>query len=373
MVHVCYGTQAELIKLAPIIIELARRGAAHRVIFTGQHVRETRALLDHFGLRRPDCTLHAGKGVYSATRAAAWTAGILARAVLDRARFRREVFGPGPGVCVVHGDTLSTLLVVTLARVLGLKVAHVESGLRSYNWRHPFPEEIVRVIANRRADLLFAPGSWATNNLRKMKVTGRIVQLAANTGKDALDYTLALPASDQPPQRAEPYALTSIHRFETVNRLDMLAHAVDVVRRAAETVRMVWPLHTVTRRALQSAGLLDSLAGANVELCDVLPYQSFAGLLAAAEFVIADGGSIQEESFFLDKPCLLLRRTTERREGLDENVVLSRWDAAAIDAFLADPAQHRRRTAVPAGSVSPVVVDELLAMDERLTRPARHP
>ncbi|MCK4601639.1 MAG: UDP-N-acetylglucosamine 2-epimerase, partial [Phycisphaerae bacterium] len=226
---------------------------------------------------------------------------------------------------------------------------------------------------NRRADLLFAPGSWATNNLRKMKVKGRIVTLAANTGKDALDYTLALPASDQPPRRAGPYALATIHRFETVNRPDMLARAVDVVRRAAETVRMVWPLHTVTRRALQSAGLLEGLAGANVELCDVLPYQLFARLLAAAEFVIADGGSIQEESFFLDKPCLLLRRTTERREGLDENVVLSRWDAETIDAFLADPNRRRRRTAIPAGSISPVVVDELLAMDERLTRLARHP
>ncbi len=367
MIHVCYGTQAELIKLAPIIRELVRRGTDHRIIFTGQHVHETQALLKHFHLRQPDCTLYVGQGVYSAARAAWWAASTLTRAVLDRARFRRDAFGAGPGVCVVHGDTLSTLLVVMLARVLGLSIAHVESGLRSYNWRCPFPEEIVRVIADRRADLLFAPGPWARDNLLKMKVTGRIVTLVANTGKDALDYTLALPGRDPAqPCLQRPFALASIHRFETVTRPDALARAVDVVGRAAENIHILWPLHTVTRRALQKACLLDGLAATNVTPCDILPYPAFAGALAAAEFVIADGGSIQEESFFLDKPCLLLRHTTERREGLGENVVLSRWDAETIDAFLARPGQYRRRTAVADEPVSPVLVDELLAFQQQL-------
>ncbi len=366
MIHVCYGTQAELIKLAPVMIELARRGVGHRIIFTGQHAHQTQALLDHFNLRRPDRTLHQGEGVFSAAHAAWWASGILSRAVLDRGRFRREVFAPGPGVCVVHGDTLSTLLAVMLARLLALGVAHVESGLRSYDWRDPFPEEIIRVIANRRADLLFAPGPWARDNLLKMNVKGRIVELAVNTGKDALDYTLASAAGSPPAGPAGPFALASIHRFETVNRPDVLARAVDVIRRAAEKVRIVWPLHTVTRRALQGAGLLDSLAAANVELCDILPYPVFARALAAAEFVIADGGSIQEESFFLDKPCLLLRRATERREGLGENVVLSRWDAKTIDAFLTEPSRYRRRTRIPDEAVSPIVVDELVALQQRL-------
>jgi len=357
-----------LIKLAPVMMEMSRRRVPHRIIFTGQHGRQTQALLDHFRLRKPDRTLYNGEGVFSAPHALRWIGRIICKAALDRLRHDWEIFAPGPGVCVVHGDTLSTLLAVVLAGMLGLRVAHIESGLRSYNWRHPFPEEIIRVIANRRADLLFAPGQWARDNLLKMKVTGRIVTLAANTGKDALDYVLCLPSTGAETPPTGPFALASIHRFETVNRPQTLARAVDVVRRAAGSVKVIWPLHTVTRRALGAANLLDALAAANVELREILPYPQFARLLGKADFVITDGGSIQEESFFLDKPCLLLRRTTERREGLGENVVLSRWDDGEIDAFLADPRRHVRRTDIPAEGASPVIVDELLSMHSRLSQ-----
>ncbi len=364
MIHVCYGTQAELIKLAPILRELDARGVPHRVIDTGQHFAQTESLRPQLGLRPPDCVLWSGRGVYSKARAALWSAEILARCLLDRPRLRRQAFAPGPGVVVVHGDTMSTMLLSAMARMLGLVLAHVESGLRSYRWLHPFPEEIIRVIANRWARLLLAPGDWAADNLRRMKVKGRIVTLPANTGKDALDYVLSQPCAGAaiPPQ---PYALASIHRFETVTSPACTRKAVEVVIGAARRLRVVWPLHTVTRAAIERAGLMPSLQAANVELRDIQPYAHFAVLLREASFVIADGGSIQEESWFLDKPCLLLRHATERQEGLGENVVLSRWDAGVIEQFLANPQNHRRRTAPSDESPSRRVVDELLRLERQ--------
>ena len=365
MIHVCYGTQAEYIKLAPILRELAARGASHRIIDTGQHPRQTEALRELFDLRPPDVRLHTGSGIYSSGKALVWGMKILGSCLIGSRRFRREVFDSRPGLCVVHGDTLTTLLVSLLARMTRMKLAHVESGLRSFHWFSPFPEELIRVFANRRADLLFPPGEWACENLRRMKGKGRVVPLPANTGKDALEYVLALPASTVDLPR--PYALASIHRFETVNSRTYTKRAVDTVTRAGERTKIIWPLHEVTRRALEKWALLEGLSRANVELRDTLPYAEFARLLAGSEFVIADGGSIQEESYFLNRPCLLLRHATERREGLDENVVLSRWRQGDIDAFLDNPRKHRRRSALPRQSPSAIVVDELLAMDDALS------
>ena len=364
MIHVCFGTQAELIKLAPILKELADRDVPHRIIDTGQHPEQTRRLRQQFALREPDVRLHRGEAIASGAAAAVWGAKILAACLVSRRRFRAEVFAPGPGCCVAHGDTLSTLLVAMLASMLGLKLAHVESGLRSFRWLNPFPEEIVRVLTNRRADLLFAPGGWACENLRKMKVAGRVVRLPANTGRDALEMVLSLPSSLDPP--VGPYALASIHRYETIRSPRALARVVETLVAASLHARIIWPLHTVTRRAMEKAGLLKELALSKVELCDTLPYPDFARLLAGARFVIADGGSIQEESYFLDKPCLLLRHATERREGIGENVLLSRWKAEAIEEFLRSPQRYRRRGEMPGERPSSIVADELIAFERSL-------
>lgn len=356
MIHVCYGTQAELIKLAPVLVELARRGVAHRIVETGQHGSAVNRLRETFGIAGPDAVLWDQGGVYSNVRAGLWMASILSRLAHGRRRLRREVF-PGGGVMLIHGDTFSTLVATILAKGLGMKLAHVESGLRSFNYLNPFPEELVRVFATSRADVLFPPGSWAAENLRKANVRGTIVELPMNTGAEALSIVLSGGQEFQP--RRQPYAVASIHRFETVSRPGRLRQATEVVRRASKLCPVVWPMHEVTRRALAKARLLDELTSSGVELTDVLGYRDFAHLVKGARFVLADGGTIQEESYYLDKPCLLLRQATERREGLGENVVVSRWRPSAIDAFLADPGRYRRLTPLPQASAGACVVDAL--------------
>ena len=364
MIHVCYGTQAELIKLAPVLRELAGRGTPHRIIDTGQHPRQTQSLAEQFSLRPPDARLWEGGGVASSFDALRWASSIVAGTLFFHRRLRETTFAPGPGVCVIHGDTLSTLLGAWVARRMGLKVAHVESGLRSFRRLHPFPEELIRVRVNLRADLLFAPGAWACDNLRRMNVRGRIVQLPVNTGKDAGDYILSL--GQAKPPRQGPYALVSIHRFETVTSAARTRRAVEVVCQAANHWPVVWPMHEVTRRAVEKAGLMETLRQAGVDVTDILPYTQFLPALRHATAVIADGGSIQEESWFYDIPCLLLREATERREGLGENVVLSQWKPQLIADFFAAPQQYRRRSELPAQSSSALIVDELVALQARL-------
>ncbi len=334
------------------------------MIDTGQHAGQTRKLRGQFGMPSPDAILDAGEGIYGFGKAGAWSARILANALFARHELRTRVFAPGPGVCVIHGDTFTTLLMGIVCRAMGIRIAHVESGLRSFRWFHPFPEEIVRVVVNRWASLLLAPGEWAAENLRNMCVRGRIVTLPSNTGCDALRHALDQEVNVRIPD--VPYAVASIHRFETVTSRSRVARAIDVVRDASRRCRIVWPMHEVFATAARRARLLGSLNDANVEIRPILDYIPFAHLLSGARFVIADGGSIQEESWFLDKPCLLLRHATERREGLGENVLLSDWDADSIKRFLNDPSVFRRENRPTEKSPSAVAVDAVIAMHDRL-------
>ena len=169
MIHIFVGTKAQFIKMAPIMQELDRRGIVYNFIDAGQHAGLTGDLIDQFDLRQPNVFLREeGGNIDTLLQAFAWTVSNLWRIVLRRNQVCRRVFGGGDGICLIHGDTLTTLLSLLYAKRCGLKVAHVEAGLRSYHLLDPFPEEMIRLIAMRHSDILFAPSDWALENLHKM-------------------------------------------------------------------------------------------------------------------------------------------------------------------------------------------------------------
>jgi len=129
MIHVVLGTRAQLVKMAPVLRRLDASGLDYRFVLTGQHRETIDALIADFGLRRPDARLCDGDDVASPAQTLLWLVRILGRCIAAP----RSVFGPQPrGIVLVHGDTLSTLVGALLARIAGLRVAHVESGLRSF-------------------------------------------------------------------------------------------------------------------------------------------------------------------------------------------------------------------------------------------------
>lgn len=355
MIHVVLGTKAQLVKMAPVMVELRDRGVAYRYVHTGQHQATMNEMLEEFGLKAPDVVLHRGRDVVSVPQMAAWGAKILWQCLARR----REIFGDDPrGIVLVHGDTLSTLLGALMGRVSGLRVGHVESGLRSFRLFHPFPEEITRLLTFRLSDSLYCPGPWALANVARHG-SERI-----DTGCNTLADTLALALRVERAREHVPddeYAIVSLHRYENVFNREGFERLLDVVEELALRRRMLFILHPPTERQIDRLGLRARLEGnPRIELRPRYTYFDFVTLLEGASFVVTDGGSIQEESSYLGLPCLLLREATERQEGLGDNAVLSAFDRGVIRRFSDDPGVHRREPLAAAHQPSKKIVDAAL-------------
>lgn len=365
-IHVFLGTKAQYIKTAPLLRLFDERAVAYRLIDSGQHARLTAGMRTELGVRSPDVVLGTSDDVTSIRRALGWSATIAARLWSPR-RIRREIFGGHGGVCVVHGDTPSTLLAALLARRAGLSVAHLEAGLRSHNLRHPFPEEAIRLAVMRLSDLLFAPDETAMANLAAMNVRGRRVALSGNTVIEALHHSLHLREPSHGP------AVVTMHRVENLVSRRHVEHLVATVERLAATMPVRFVLHTPTQESLVRSGLLGRLGDAGVQMTELVPHHRFVQLLAAAPLVITDGGSIQEECALLGVPTLLWRDRTERPDGLGANVVVSHYDPERIATFLSRPEQYRHKPADLDERPSEQIFDELCALSAPPAARSHHP
>ena len=254
---------------------------------------------------------------------------------------------------LVHGDTMTTVLGSVMGRSLRTTVAHIEGGLRSYDLRHPFPEELNRKLATALSRIHYAPGAWAAANLRG----GEVVDTGSNTIRDSLELV-----SEDPPgvtlPRA-PFGVVSVHRFELLNNRRLLTETVDVLAEAATRTPMLFVDHPVTAAALERFRLTDRFDGEAFRRVPRLRFFDFVRVERCSSFVVTDSGGSQEECYYLDLPCLVHRVKTERREGLGENAVLSEMSADVLRGFLADPARFHRTTALAAASPSDVIVGDL--------------
>ena len=184
----------------------------------------------------------------------------------------------------------------------------------------------------RFSDLLFAPSEWAFENLRRMDLQNKAVNVGANTGKETVEYAVKRLGETRRPGR--PYVVATIHRVETIYSRSRMKKVVDLVARIARERKVTLVLHEPTRRQFLRFDLLSKIEKIKgVELSPLLPYMEFLGLVAESDFVVTDGGSIQEECYHLNKPCMIVRSKTERLEGLGENALLTEFDRNKIDRF----------------------------------------
>ncbi len=353
MIHVFLGTKAQYIKTAPLLRLMDARGVRYRLIDSGQHAALSVGLRRELGVRDPDHVLGDATDITTVPQALRWSAGLAAR-LGSRATLRREVFGGLGGICVVHGDTPSTFLSTLMAKRAGLRTAHLEAGLRSRSLLHPFPEELIRLAVMRASDVLFAPDAAAVDNLRRLRLRGEIVPVSANTVVEALRHSLAT----LPPPGSGPVAVT-MHRVENLKSTARTDQLIDVVRSLDQPVTFV--LHGPTADTFRRRGLDVTLRSSGVETVPLLPHAAFTRLLAAAPFVITDGGSVQEECALLGVPTLLWRRRTERGDGVGANVVLSDYDPAVVTRFLADPEALRGSPPDAGAAPSEQVLEALLS------------
>lgn len=361
MIHVIIGTKAQLIKMAPIMCRLKARGLEYRYISTGQHKETMSDILDNFGLSGPDAVLHRGKDISSIASMFFWFCRVLWISVLHK----KKVFGKKGkrgDLVLVHGDTMSTLLGSLMARLAGMKVGHVESGLRSFDFLNPFPEEITRVLTFRLAHYFFCQDQAAVDNLKKYK--GIKVNTEGNSLYDALCSVNENEIDGLIDNGS--FGIVTLHRHENISSKEAVERLLDLVDIVASRHYLLFVLHEPTKKALTKFGLMSRVEkNKNIKIVPRMDYFSFVGLLKKADFVVSDGGSNQEECSYIGKPLLLLRSATERSEGIGVNCLLSNYDETIVWCFSKNYKNYKKENIKIKGSPSDRMVDFIFFRTDR--------
>jgi len=300
------GARPNFMKVAPIYAEMKRRGDSFlpMIVHTGQHY--DRAMSDAFfsdlGMPEPDINLGVGSASHTQQTAKIMTL------------FEPVVETEKPDWVVVVGDVNSTIACALVAAKMGVRIAHVEAGLRSHD--RSMPEEINRILTDSISDLLLTPSPDADATLRREGVEESKICFVGNVMIDSLlDH---LKVSERSNIRetlgvnAGEYAVTTLHRPSNVDDRETLAGIVGALAEISERLPIVFPVHPRTRQKLAEFDLERPLSDSQVTLIEPLGYLDFMRLYSGAKLVLTDSGGLQEETTVLGIPCLTLRENTER-------------------------------------------------------------
>ena len=325
------GTRPEAIKLAPVILELARHSQV-TTLCSGQHTALAEEPLTWFGIT-PAGRIEIGPE--------SRTLAILTGAMF--APLEQMIAKHRPDVIVAQGDTTTVLVTAITAFYLGIPFAHVEAGLRTGNLQAPFPEEFNRVTAGRLASWHFSPTERAAANLCAEGVEPAKIFVTGNTGIDALRLALAR-LGKNPTQRTDRrrILLTAHRRENQGDRMEAICRAVSIIVREFDDVEFVIPVHPNPAVAAAFDALKDH---ERIHLSPPLGYAELVSEMVQAHLILTDSGGIQEEAPFLQRPVLVLREVTERPEAVEMGVAaLVGTDAAtlvsAVRRLLTDQASY---------------------------------
>jgi UDP-N-acetylglucosamine 2-epimerase (non-hydrolysing) len=301
------GARPNFMKMAPILEEIASRPRLRaRLIHTGQHYSPemSSTFFDELGMPQPDVHLNCGGGSQSAQTAA----------MLER--LEPEFSANRPDLVLVAGDVNSTMAAALVAAKLGIPVAHVEAGLRSFDRR--MPEEINRLVTDALSDYLFASERSGVRNLEAEGVPQSRIFFVGNVMIDTLlkcrARAEATPILERLGLRRGEYAVVTLHRPSNVDDPCQLGALVRMVREIAERLPVVFPLHPRTRQRMEAAGI----DAGGLIVTPPLGYLEFLHLNSAARLVLTDSGGVQEETTILRVPCLTLRENTERPATIEQ-------------------------------------------------------
>ncbi len=310
-VAVVFGTRPETIKLAPVVLELQKRGMGTCVIVTAQHREMLDQKLAVFGIT-PDHDLdimRADQDLFHITSA-----------VLEQ--IKPVLAAEKPDVMLVQGDTTTTFAASLAAFYLKIPVGHVEAGLRTWDMMNPWPEELNRQLTTRITTHHFPPTEWARKNLLSEGIREETVHVTGNTVIDALtmivdpDHRFTTPPLSTIDYTHRKVVLLTSHRRENFGApMEGVFGACRDIVRGHPDVELVYPVHpnpNVQGAARKILGGLD-----RVHLIEPLDYQVFIQLMNKSYIILTDSGGVQEEAPSLGKPVLVLRRTTERPEAID--------------------------------------------------------
>ncbi len=305
-IHLVAGTRPNFMKVAPVYHALKGQDwCTPALVHSGQHYDRNMSAAFFTDLQLPDPTYHLGVGSGSH---AEQTAGVMLA-------YEKVCLERRPDWVIVVGDVNSTMASALVASKLCIPLAHLEAGLRSGD--RTMPEEINRIVTDAVADLLWTHSPDADENLRGEGIPDDRIERVGNIMIDAYELQRRQIEENDAPRRFglknQGYGVVTLHRPVNVDNKETLQLLVDELIESAKDVPLVLPLHPRTRKQLERFDLFGRLSGApGMHLADPMGYVEFMSLLSEARLAITDSGGIQEETTYLNIPCITVRDTTER-------------------------------------------------------------
>ncbi len=302
LIHVV-GARPNFMKIAPIMRVASGYDDIKQVlVHTGQHYDDSMSkwFLDELGIREPDVNLEVGSGPHGEQ-----TGEIMKK-------FEKFIMKEGGDIVVVVGDVNSTIACGLVAAKLHIPLAHVEAGLRSYD--RNMPEEINRLLTDAISDYLFTPAEEANENLRKEGIPEEKIHLVGDIMIDTLIWEM-----DRTPDLDKPsfedievgkYAVLTLHRPSNVDDQKTFRGIAEALNTIGKEIEIVFPAHPRTQKQMKEFDI--NLDRDNIKVVDPLSYRDFLRLYKNSKFVLTDSGSIQQETTYLNIPCLTIRENTER-------------------------------------------------------------
>jgi UDP-N-acetylglucosamine 2-epimerase (non-hydrolysing) len=330
LIDLIAGARPNFMKIAPIIdaMHAARaRGSKlrYRLIHTGQHYDRNMsgAFFDQLGIPEPQINLEVGSGTQAEQTAAIMT------------RYEKVLLQARSDLCLVVGDVTSTMACAIAAQKLGVKVAHVEAGIRSGDWS--MPEEINRMVTDAITNYFFTTSEFANETLRRSGVGAERIFFVGNT---MIDTLLKQRPRFQPPPvwtqarlKEREYFVLTLHRPANVDQEDTLRKLMQVILTSTRGRPILFPVHPRTARTWSRLGI----TAPQLHLTEPLSYLEFNYLVDRAQAVITDSGGVTEETTVMGVPCLTLRDSTER----PETVTLGTNELIGTDPARIPPALDR--------------------------------
>lgn len=342
------GARPQFIKIAPVSREI-RKNFKEIIIHTGQHYdyKMDRIFFEELDIPEPDYYLGVGSGTHG------YQTGEMLKEIEE------VLIKEKPEFVLVYGDTNSTLAGALAGAKLGIKVAHVEAGLRSFD--KSMPEEINRILTDHCSDLLFCPTETAVKNLAKegikdgVYLTGDVMVDSLLQNKEIAERKSRI--LEELELKSNDYIVATVHRAGNTDKRENLENIVNAFCEVNETI--VFPVHPRTEKYLKEYGLFDKLK-ASVKLIKPLGYLDFLKLMIHAKKIVTDSGGIQKEAYILKVPCITLRENTEWSETVEDgcNVLVSVDKGNIIRAiYQFKPCLSRHRERFGNGNATKRIVD----------------
>lgn len=305
-IHLIAAARPNFMKIAPLYHALKKEAWAEPcIVHTGQHydINMSDAFFTDLKLPAPHFHLGVGSGTHAEQTGHVMIA------------YEKVIMEERPDLIVVAGDVNSTVAVTLAAVKLGVPVAHLEAGLRSFD--RTMPEEINRIVTDSIADYLWTPSPDGDENLLKEGVDRQRIVRVGNIMIDSLEMMRESIEKQNTFQtyglKQKQYGLVTLHRPSNVDRPDVLKELCHILSRISEALPLIFPVHPRTRKNLAHNNLLNILENStNIVLTEPLNYINFMNLVFNCRMVITDSGGVQEETTYLGIPCITMRRNTER-------------------------------------------------------------